>query len=189
MCVRVERFLNWVLVPGRRRRLRTTAMILRSLACSTLFLICVGALPACALLPKGSKAQARAAAARASEESHRRPLLVGQVAMVNAEDGFVLVDAATVTTVRAGTIWRTYTGTAVSAELRATEVRRRPWVVADIVSGIPQKNDTVMQPAGALEGTAPRAEAVLPPATEEVPGDEASAKRAPFWKRWFAFRH
>ena len=82
---------------------------------------------------------------------------------------------------RAGTTWRAYSDGALSAELRATGVRRRPWVIADIVSGQPQKGDTVMQPPEVESATAPRAEPVRRDVTPPPP---PPAKRAPFWKRW-----
>ena len=152
------------------------------------FLLCLSFLAGCAQLKKRSEEKKRVVAQKATDDASRRPLLVGRISLVNADDGFVLIDAASAPAARAGANWRAYSGDAISAELRATDVRRRPWIVADIVSGEPQKGDTVMQPAGVEPGTAPKAEPVHPePAAEATPAAEPAppTKPAPFWKRWF----
>lgn len=156
--------------------------MIRPLARLCVFLFCLSLLPGCAIFKKRSVSKKRVEAEKAVAEAARRPLLVGRIALVNASDGFVLIDAATASLARSGASWRAYSGDAISAELRSTDVKRRPWVIADIVSGEPQTGDTVMQPAGEAEGTAPRAEAVTSVAPETP---AAPAKRPPFWKRWF----
>jgi hypothetical protein len=146
------------------------------------FLLCLALLPGCALFKKRSSAKQRAANEKALAEARKRPLLVGRIVLVNPTDRFVLIDAATAPAARVGATWRAYSEGALSAELRATDVRRRPWVIADIVSGEPQTGDTVMQPAEIESATAPRAEPVRP----EPPAPPA--KPVPFWKRWLAVK-
>ncbi len=150
----------------------------RPIARLSAFLLCLSLLPGCAIFQPRSDEKKRAAQEQAVAEVNRRPALVGRIALVNAEENFVLIDAGTAPAARSGAMWRAYAGDAISAELRATDVKRRPWVIADIVSGEPRTGDTVMQPAGEATGTAPRAEPVFP---EPAP----PAKRVPFWKRWF----
>jgi hypothetical protein len=142
------------------------------------FLLCFSLFPGCASFKKRSDAKHRAATERTVDQAGSQPLLVGKIALVNAGDRFVLIDAASTPATRVGANWRAYTGGAMSAELRATDVRRRPWVIADIVSGEPQTGDTVMQPAEAEAGTTPRAE----PVRHETA--TPAAKPLPFWKRW-----
>ena len=143
------------------------------------FLLCLSLLPGCALFKKRSEAKRRAATEKALAEARGRPLLVGRVALVNTADRFVLIDAASAPAARAGATWRAYSDGALSAELRSTNVRRRPWIIADVVSGEPQKGDTVLQPPEIETTAAPRAEPV-----GREPEPAAPAKPAPFWKRW-----
>lgn len=143
-------------------------------------LLCLALFPGCALLAQRSEKKRRVAAEKAMAEARRHPLHVGQIALVNVEDRFVLIDAVTPQNPRVGSIWRTYRAGALSGELRATGVRRRPWVIADIAHGEPQTGDTVLQPAEAEPSAAPRAEAV-----RSEPVAPPPPKPVPFWKRWF----
>ena len=88
----------------------------------------------------------------------RRPLqLVGKIAIVNGKEGFVLIDTGSYAVPVAGARLRGYTGPVESSELRAGDVQRRPFVVADVVSGTPQQGDEVF-----LRGEPPPARAVAP---------------------------
>jgi hypothetical protein len=156
--------------------------MIRSLSRLCVFLLCFSMFSGCALFRKRAEKKQRAAMEKALGEASRSPLLVGRIALVNLTDRFVLIDAASAPAARAGATWRAYSGGTVSAELRSTDVRRRPWVIADIVSGEPQTGDTVMQPGEVEPGVAPRAE----PVRREPP--TAPAKPVPFWKRWFGKR-
>jgi hypothetical protein len=142
-------------------------------------LLCVLLLPGCSIFGKRSAAKKTAASEQVRAEAARRPLQVGRIALVNTTDGFVLIDAASFPSARTGETWRAYSGDTVSAELRATDVRRRPWVIADIVTGEPKTGDMVMQPAGTEAGNTPRAEPVAP-----APATPPATKAPPFWKRW-----
>lgn len=76
----------------------------------------------------------------------RRPLqLVGVVALVNEEDGFVLIDSGSNPTPTSGARLLGYTGAAQTGQFKASEVRRRPFVVADIVEGTPHKGDQIYE--------------------------------------------
>ncbi len=88
----------------------------------------------------------------------RRPLQsVGKIAVVNAKDGFVLIDSGSHPAPPSGAKLRSYTGAVESAELKASDVQRRPFVVADIISGTPQQGDEVF-----LRGAPLAARAVAP---------------------------
>lgn len=159
--------------------LHRIAGMIRLSARLCVLLLCLLFGPGCASLGKRAGSKNVAATERATAEASRGPHLVGRIALVNESDRFVLIDAASAPATRLGAIWRAYTGDAISAELRATDVRRRPWVIADIVSGEPQKGDTVIQPGADGEGASPRAEIVSQEAVPQPP-----PKRLPFWKRW-----
>jgi hypothetical protein len=71
------------------------------------------------------------------------PRLVGTVTVVNSDDGFVLVDFGMQPTVAPGTKLTTRTDGTESGELLVGDVHKRPFVIADIVKGSPQKGDQV----------------------------------------------
>jgi len=105
-----------------------------------------------------------------------RPVRLGQVALVNEEERFALIETFSLATPAEGTKLRIYRGDAVSAELRVTTVRRRPFLVADLVTGAPARGDLVFQARSDNE-FAPQAEpAAAPPAPA----------RPPLWRRWLA---
>jgi hypothetical protein len=138
----------------------------------------MGALGGCQLLPRAAAARRRAANEKAMAEARQRPLLMGRIALVNAETHFVLVDGADAQSPKAGASLRSYADGALSGELRATGVRRRPFFIADIVHGTPAKGDVVLQPGEGEAPTAPRAE----PVRHQPP--TPPAQPFPFWKRW-----
>jgi len=73
------------------------------------------------------------------------PRRVGTVTLVNDADHFVLIDTATAAAPAAGTALKTFTGDAESGVVTVGSVSRRPFVVADIVSGAPRKGDAVFE--------------------------------------------
>src|SRR5688500_11034950 len=87
-------------------------------------------LPGCALLPKFLRKKPKA-------ESPKAPQLIGTIVLVNPEGGFVLVDSGSLPSPVVGKALRTRPPEGSATELRVTEVRRRPFVIADIVSGTP----------------------------------------------------
>ncbi len=126
-------------------------------------------------------AKKRAEAEKALAEARRKPVAVGRVSLVNSGERFALIEANLVQPPAAGTTLRIYSsGGAVSAELRATGVRRRPFLVADLVNGMPEKGDMVMQlPANDPVPTPPPA--VTPAATP------SPAAPMTGWRKWLPF--
>ncbi len=105
-------------------------------------LLIVALLPACAL-GKGRKEKKRAAAEERLVAHLQAPQLIGTIALVNEENGFVLINNEAGFNPPLGTVVKARSGAVESAELRLTEIRRRPFLIADIVKGRPQKGDEV----------------------------------------------
>jgi hypothetical protein len=98
----------------------------------------------CATLRRWTKRKPKAVPE--SVANSRRPLqLVGVIALVNEADGFVLIDSGSNPTPLTGARLLSYTGPAQSAQLKASVVRRRPFVVADILDGEPRKGDEIFE--------------------------------------------
>lgn len=122
-----------------------------------LALALLGAHPACALL--GKRKPKRPAA------MVPQPILTGVISLVNEEARFVLIDNGILAAPSSGAQMKSYSGSAETAELVATGVRRRPFTIADIRSGAPRKGDRVfVMPAenAAAPQTAPAAPAATP---------------------------
>ena len=132
----------------------------------------------CALLHLG-RGQRRKLSDEELAAARRAPLAVGRISLVNVDDRFALIEGNLAQAPTSGTLLRAYSGNAVSAELRATGVSRRPFLVADLVSGMPGKGDLVVQP---VKGTP---EAVA--ATVVKPAEPPAPAVAPRWKRWLGF--
>lgn len=96
-------------------------------------------LPGCALLPKFLRKK------KPEAEGPKTPQWIGTIVLVNSESGFVLVDSGSQPSPVMGKTARTQPTGGTAAELRVTEVSRRPFVIADIVNGTPQKGDQVFQ--------------------------------------------
>jgi hypothetical protein len=93
-------------------------------------------LPGCALVhfPWGKKPP-RAVA--------RTAHLVGTVFLVSEEPTFVLIDNGSLPPPAAGTVLTINTPGGVPVEMKVTQIRKPPFVVADIVKGTPKKGDPV----------------------------------------------
>jgi len=118
---------------------------MRSLPRFLLIVALCGALfPGCALLRKFKRKRLPPAAAMVKVA--RPTQLIGTIVLVNTEGAFVLVDGGSRPNPTVGTPAesRSMDGTA-SAQLKVTEIRKRPFVIADIVSGTPVKGDEVFQ--------------------------------------------
>ncbi len=107
----------------------------RALTCA--LLLCSLGSPGCALWhrkPKPPKAAPPSAMA------------VGTVTLVNEEGKFVLVDNGALPVPPVGGVLKCYPAQASesSAELVATDVRKRPFTIADIREGAPHKGDRVV---------------------------------------------
>ena len=85
-----------------------------------------------------------------------QPIFIGTITLVNAENGFVLIDNGRLPAPQTGAALTGFSSGAPSAELTATEVRKRPFIIADIRSGTPLKGDRVfMSQAAAPTPAAP----------------------------------
>jgi hypothetical protein len=100
--------------------------------------------PGCAFW-KMHKEKRRAAEQARLREKQTAPQLIGTVALVNEGDGFVLINNENLPSPPLGTVVKTRVAGLDSAELRLTEIRRRPFIIADIVKGAPKKGDQVFQ--------------------------------------------
>lgn len=105
-------------------------------------------LPGCAFLQE--REQKRKEKRRAAEERRlaglpKVPLFVGTITLVNADEGFALIDSGSSPSPPAGTVITSRTAGLDSGELRVTEVRRHPFAIADIVKGKPHKGDAAFQ--------------------------------------------
>ena len=74
-----------------------------------------------------------------------KPLLVGSITLVNTDGNFVLIDGGATPGPLPGAVLKTRTAAGESGELKAGDVRRRPFAIADIVKGTPQVGDQVFQ--------------------------------------------
>jgi hypothetical protein len=96
-------------------------------------------------------------------------MAVGTVTLVNEEGKFVLVDNGALPVPPVGGVLKCYPAAASepSAELVTTDVRKRPFTIADIRDGTPHKGDRVVYlPPELLQGRKPvmgRAAAAPPP--------------------------
>ena len=102
------------------------------------------ALPGCALVQNFQR-QRRAAAEKKRPPAARALQAIGEIALVNLEGGFVLIDNQARPSPVVGAIIHARGPDGRGAELRVTEMRQRPFVVADVVSGVPAKGDPVFQ--------------------------------------------
>jgi len=109
-------------------------------ACVVLAIGC--AQPGCAGMKKRAEARKKAAAERNRKSE---PRLIGVVKLVNTDGGFVLIDSGTNPAPNSQGNLKCMTGGVETAELRVSEIRRHPFVIADIVKGAPNKGDLVYQ--------------------------------------------
>jgi hypothetical protein len=98
--------------------------------------------PGCAALRKRAEARRKAAAER---NRNAEPRLIGIIKLVNMDSGFVLIDSGTNPAPSSDATLKCKSGEVESAELRVSEIRRPPFVIADIVKGTPNKGDFVYQ--------------------------------------------
>lgn len=117
---------------------------------------------------------------------------LGKILVVKDKLEFVLIDIGTAPAPAAGTILLAYTESNPSAELAVSSFQKRPYLIADIVSGVPRAGDTVAMkprppavstpksrpaPAPALAGDSPPKIAPLPwrpPSSMKDAGDRDS---------------
>jgi hypothetical protein len=118
-------------------------VIMRLLRSLLLVTFAVSLLPGCALWHKirhkGRSAESNAAPRPKAVQS------IGTIVLVNTEDAFVLIDNGSRPSPAVGAQVQSRSADGSSAELRVTEIRKRPFVIADIVRGVPKKDDEVFQ--------------------------------------------
>lgn len=68
---------------------------------------------------------------------------LGKVVLVNQAMAFVLVDIGSAPTPEAGAPLQSYTDSAVSAGLVVSTYQKRPFLIADVVSGMPRVGDSI----------------------------------------------
>jgi hypothetical protein len=107
-------------------------------------LLALSLLPGCALWNRRGEKRHAAEEARLREKQ-RTPELIGTITLVNEDERFVLIDNDARPGPSLGSVVKSRTGDVESGELRLTEIRKRPFIIADIVKGTPQKGDRVFQ--------------------------------------------
>ena len=103
----------------------------------------IAAVPGCATFKKVHllpRRKSKVAAAQAVA-----PRRIGTITLVNEDDHFVLIDTGMAAAPTVGTALKSFTGETASGVVAVGNVNRRPFVVADIVQGVPKKGDTVFQ--------------------------------------------
>jgi hypothetical protein len=107
----------------------------RALICA--LLLCALGSPGCALLHRKHKPP---------KPAPPSAMAVGTVTLVNEEGKFVLVDNGALPVPPVGGVLKCYPAAAAepSAELVTTDVRKRPFTIADIREGAPHKGDRVV---------------------------------------------
>ena len=92
--------------------------------------------PGCALLKK--------LRGREAPTQRTRPVqLIGKVVLVNTEGNFVLIDNGQNPSPGLGAVVQCRMSDGTVAELQVTEIRKRPFVIADVLSGVPLKEAQV----------------------------------------------
>ena len=103
--------------------------------------VAMALLPGCSLIPvPGFLRKKPVNAARAKPVQ-----MIGTIALVNAEANFVLVDSGSLPSPLLGSPLESRAADGTVAHLKITEVRKRPFVIADIVDGTPARGDRVFQ--------------------------------------------
>ena len=103
--------------------------------------LCLCLAAGCASKPQKSKKDANPQKT-ASAPVHR---LVGTIVMVNTEQNFVLIDTDTSAPAEDGTALKSFSNGTETGVLTVSPQHRPPFMIADIVSGSPQKGDQVFE--------------------------------------------
>ena len=96
--------------------------------------------PGCALLRKLMHKPPPAKPAGPKQEQ-----FIGTIVLVNTDGAFVLIDNGSQPSPSKGTLAQSHAPDGSLAQLKVTEIRKRPFVIADIVTGTPHKGDPVSQ--------------------------------------------
>jgi hypothetical protein len=108
-----------------------------------LLMICL--FPGCAAWDRLFKHKKKSAAIPQSEKIPKPKQLIGTITLVNTDIAYALIDNGSQPSPAAGTKVECRSPDGTIAQLRVTEIRKRPFIVADIVSGTPHKGDEVYQ--------------------------------------------
>ena len=138
----------------------------------TSLVLCCAALAGCTL-PKLSFRKKRTPEARLPRAEN-----VGTIVLVNEASKFVLIDTGDYPSPAVGITLTASSGGVESATLLATNVRKRPHLIADIKSGTPHKGDRVVAPPVLKAEPTGLVQRAIP-----VQPTPAPAKK-PFWKFW-----
>lgn len=95
--------------------------------------------PGCALVPRFLRKKP------AKPDPSKTFQLVGSISLVNTEDNFVLIDSGTQASPNVDLPAEARAEDGSKTQLHVTAVRRRPFAIADIVSGNPHVGDQVFQ--------------------------------------------
>ena len=74
-----------------------------------------------------------------------KPLFVGTITLVNEDGHFVLIDSGMSPGPMPGAVLKSRTSAGASGDVKAGDVRRRPFAIADVVKGTPRVGDQVFQ--------------------------------------------
>ncbi len=111
-------------------------------------------LPGCAMLHgvfKKKKPHKEEAQEQHGESKPKE--LIGTVTLVNSDVAYALIDNGSQPSPAPGTKVECRAADGSTAQLRVTEIRKRPFIVADIISGTPHKGDEVYQVTSNPSGT------------------------------------
>jgi hypothetical protein len=107
-----------------------------------LLLVMMALMPACALLHAPWKKKGGTPASGAAAKG---PQLIGSVYLVSDAPSFVLIDNGSLPPPAVGTVLTINNPGGTAVEMKVTQIRKPPFVVADIVKGAPKKGDPVYQ--------------------------------------------
>jgi hypothetical protein len=94
---------------------------------------------------KSREAKAMDAKKHASATPAPRPLFVGTITLVNETSRFVLIDVGDSVVPAQGMALKSIANGVETGVVAVGDVKRRPFAIADIVSGSPKKGDAVYQ--------------------------------------------
>jgi hypothetical protein len=127
--------------PGRIRGAVTApvALLFQRLRFFFALLAVIAGLPGCGVLhwPLWKKRPPRAIA--------KTSQMIGTVALVSEEPSFVLIDNGSLPAPAVGTVLTIIRPGGTPVEMKVTAIRKPPFVVADIVKGMPKKGEEVFQ--------------------------------------------
>lgn len=110
-------------------------------------LLCLGLATGCSVFKPRTKKAPAIAEKGAPKEAAGKPGVwahnLGKVILVNEGMGFVLVDIGTAPAPEPGVALEAFTDSFPSAQLVVSTYQRRPYLIGDIVSGMPKKGDSI----------------------------------------------